>query len=402
MPLFEKHTVTLCLALLLVQACATGDGTPAGGGGNGGAMTNSGPECRTPSGPYEDDRRIDAHAHLLPDFYLTALGEAGITVIGGIPLVAVPMWTPETAIEFMDAHGIAIQLLSFSDPAVSFLPPSEQGALARTMNEYIEGVMQTYPTRFGGFATVPMDDMDEAVSEVSYALDDLGLDGVGLLSSYEGVYLGDPSFDPLLQELNDRGAWVFVHPREPPDDDKPIYPVPVATGEYPFDTSRTFLSLFVYNVFGRYPDIRWQFAHGGGTVPMLQRRMTATAAAAEDGLGPLIGLPPEANDLTEGSARDALQASYYDSALVGACPSLAAVKTMAGDEHLVFGSDWPFAFTFYGEGGDPQPQLSEAFDDDARQKVEFENLLEQFPRLQMLLPDETAALHTHDHGHSWH
>ena len=39
-------------------------------------------------------------------------------LIGGIP---VPEWTPQLALEFMDSHGIAVQMLSVSDPGVEFV-----------------------------------------------------------------------------------------------------------------------------------------------------------------------------------------------------------------------------------------------------------------------------------------
>ena len=54
------------------------------------------------------------------------------------------------------------------------------------------------------FALLPLPDVDGALEEISYALDVLRLDGVGLFSSVNGRYLGDPSFDPVFNELNRR------------------------------------------------------------------------------------------------------------------------------------------------------------------------------------------------------
>ena len=73
-------------------------------------------------------RRIDVHAHYLAPTYKEALQQAEMWLIGGIP---VPAWTPELALEFMDAHGVAVQMLSVSDPGVEFVD-SRKSACART------------------------------------------------------------------------------------------------------------------------------------------------------------------------------------------------------------------------------------------------------------------------------
>ena len=47
-------------------------------------------------------------------------------------------------------------------------------------------------------------------------LDTLSLDGVMLLTSAAGVYLGDERWDPVLEELDRRAAYVFVTPASRP------------------------------------------------------------------------------------------------------------------------------------------------------------------------------------------
>jgi 6-methylsalicylate decarboxylase len=56
------------------------------------------------------------------------------------------------------------------------------------------------------------DDVDGALKEIAYALDVLHLDGIGLFSSVNDHYLGDPRFDPVFDELKRRSAVVFLHP----------------------------------------------------------------------------------------------------------------------------------------------------------------------------------------------
>jgi hypothetical protein len=68
----------------------------------------------------------------------------------------------------------------------------------------------------GFFAPLPLPDIDGALAEMAYALDVLQADGLILLSHQNGVYVGDPRYRPVYDELNRRRAIVFVHPTIPP------------------------------------------------------------------------------------------------------------------------------------------------------------------------------------------
>ncbi|MGH7851963.1 MAG: amidohydrolase family protein, partial [Candidatus Binatia bacterium] len=74
--------------------------------------------------------------------------------------------------------------------------------VARDCNEFQARMRQDQPSRFGSFALLPLPDVDGALDEIGYALDVLRLDGVGLFSSVNDRYLGDPLLDPVFDELN--------------------------------------------------------------------------------------------------------------------------------------------------------------------------------------------------------
>lgn len=318
--------------------------------------------------------RIDLHAHYLAPAYIEALQEAETWLIGGIP---VPEWTPELALEFMDSHGIAVQMLSVSDPGVEFVDDERAPALARECNDYAAGVVHEHPGRFGAFAVLSVSDAEQARAETVRALDDLHLDGVGLLSSYGGRYPGDPALEPLLSELNRRRAWVMVHPASIAAELKPDLSVPGFIAEYPFETTRAFMSLLFNGAFERFPNIRWHFAHGGGTLPMLRARLSATSAAAKE-FGPLLGMPAGSALLGAESAHRALGASFYDTALIADPPALQAVAGIADAGHFLFGSDWPFAARMYAPDGDPQPALREVLGGEELEAVERAGARAQF------------------------
>jgi predicted TIM-barrel fold metal-dependent hydrolase len=104
------------------------------------------------------------------------------------------------------------------------------------MNEFCAELIREHSGRFGAFATLPVPDIDAALKELAYSLDELHLDGVVLLTNYDGYYLGDPKFDTLFAELNRRKAVVFVHPQSPPAAANSHLGLPEAMLDVCFDT----------------------------------------------------------------------------------------------------------------------------------------------------------------------
>src|SRR5580704_14331630 len=121
-------------------------------------------------------RRIDLHFHLIPKFYQEAVYEAGT----GPQIGRYPDWSPERALELMDAHAIEIALTSLAQPG----DPQRARALARRCNDYAAELSARWPGRFGAFAVVPMWEIGGALAEIGHALDTLGLQGVCLFASY--------------------------------------------------------------------------------------------------------------------------------------------------------------------------------------------------------------------------
>src|SRR5580693_2243973 len=129
--------------------------------------------------------------------------------------------------------------------------------LARRRNELAAELIRDRPDRFGGFACLPLPDVDGALAELAYALDDLQLDGVLLVSNARGVYLGDsqftPQFTPLFDELQRRAAVVFVHPNPSPDPSARALGLPDTLIDFTADTTRAIAQLHYSSTFARTP-----------------------------------------------------------------------------------------------------------------------------------------------------
>lgn len=333
------------------------------------AASASGPAV---AGLFGGNFRIDVHCHLVPDFYRQVLADHGITSAGGLPL---PAWSPQAAVGFMNRFNIQSQVVSVSEPGVYFLPTAAARLqLARRLNDYMRdelvGASGASPLggRFGAFGVLPLGnvadpvDVSNACAEAVRAVTQLELDGIGLFSSYNGVYLGDPRLDPLMETLDNLGAMVFVHPVTPLQ--PPQLGLPTFLFEFPFDTTRAGVNLLYRNVFLRFPRIRWLMAHAGGTLPYLSYRTGLLRLNLDPG-------------------RSLFSDLYYDTALSSATPSMKALREITSVSHILFATDWPFSGLVYLTKlpGDPARELDDSFNGAERRKVDRDNALAQFPRL---------------------
>jgi predicted TIM-barrel fold metal-dependent hydrolase len=268
--------------------------------------------------------RIDVHQHLLPPDYRTWLARYGIESAGGRKL---PDWSVEQALEFMGSYGIRTAIGSVSAPGVHLGSDADARVMARRVNEFSAQLVKDHPDRFGFFATLTLPDVDGAIEAAGHALDDLHADGVFLLANHNGIYLGDPRFDPLMAELDSRRAVIFVHPAELPGGTAEGIP-PFAV-DFLLDTTRAAYNLVAHNVPRRYPNLRFILAHGGGFVPYASHRMALAMLARQN------RVPSE--------ALEDLRGFYYDTALSSSPAALPSLLAFAGPGHILYGSDWPFA-----------------------------------------------------------
>lgn len=133
----------------------------------------------------------------------------------------------------------------------------------------------------GYYATLPLPLVEESLSELRYALDQLQADGVCLLANSQGIFLGDRRLDPLLAELDYRQATVLIHPNTLPQGLKPDLDTPPCAVEFVVDTTRAVMNMLWNGTFERYPNIRWILSHAGGTVPFIAWRMRLLMAQSE-------------------------------------------------------------------------------------------------------------------------
>jgi aminocarboxymuconate-semialdehyde decarboxylase len=261
-------------------------------------------------------------------------------------------WSAERRLADMDAEGVTLQVLS--PTPVTFChdaPPAGAAVLARTQNDFLARLVAHRPERFRALGAVPLQDPGRAVIELRRCVRELGFLGVEIGTRVGDRELGDPDFDPFFDAAAELGAVVFVHPADTTLDPR-LAVAGVAFGAgMPTETGVAAAALLVSGALARRrPGIRLCLAHGGGTLPWLLPRLDK---------GELIKNPHTPPDRLP----SALARSLYSDSLTYDVDSLLLAVQRYGTEHVLLGTDYPFAAREVPAGAvirRPDPRLGDA------------------------------------------
>jgi len=300
--------------------------------------------------------RIDTHHHFFPPELKD--------VLGGGPTKD---WTPQVSLDEMDECGFASVALSASS-----IPPdwwrhdnSWLRKTVRSFNEYGAEMVKDKPDRFALFAFLSMRDVSGSLAEIEYAFDSLHADGVGMATNFGDKWPGDPDYEPIFDELDRRGALVYIHPTVPFCCEG-LLGISSSLVEYPFDTARAILSLLLSGTFIRCRNIRFVFCHAGGVLPGLTGRI-------EWGAERIKGF----TDLAPDGYQAELARLHFDTATATNSIALGALRAVVPVSQILFGSDFPYGRLGPTLAGLDDCELSE----DERFSIERDNALRLVPRL---------------------
>ena len=322
--------------------------------------------------PSSAPRFIDVHHHCVLPEYQTALVRSG-AADPSKPLRKNA--SPQEAIDSMGSLGIEAAIVNpLSVAGVHHGNDADARYLCQSVTDALAKFAGTAPNKLGFFAPLPYPDVDGALAHMEYALDTLKADGLILLSSQNGIYVGDKRMEPLLAEMNRRKAVVFVHPARPAFVDTLSMKIWGSIIEYTFETTRV-AAFLIYNEFMRkYPDINWILAHAGGCLPYISFRLILMEE--QD-----IAKPEFSMRVPEG-ARHYVDRFYFDTAISGSPPALAALMEVARPGHVMYGSDWPYIDRHTIELQHECLATWKGFDETTRAAVYRDSALELFPRFR--------------------
>ena len=272
----------------------------------------------------------DWHCHIIPDVYRQYLTTHNALMDEGFPL---PQWTTEEHLRYMDEQGIQTSVLSLAAPQPYFGTAQENAHIVRLINEEAAALAKQYPDRFRFCAALPLPDVEASIREAIYALDTLHADGIKLATNSNGQYLGTPELDPLFAVLNERKAVIILHPHRPqPVSEAVMQQTPLAMQEYLSETTRAVCNMLTSNIPARYPDLRFVIPHCGAYLPLALQRMQA--------LAPVMQSAGKVGEIDWQTAR---MAFYYDIAGVRASSQILSLLTITTPDHLLYGTDYPYA-----------------------------------------------------------
>lgn len=319
---------------------------------------------------------IDVHQHIVPDVFRSMLASAGITGGAGEELA---QWDEQSALNVMDENGIRTSIVSYVLSGITIADRMFFRKLCRACNEYLADLVGKYPDRFGGFALLPLPDVDGTLEEITYTLDVLKLHGVGMHSNMGGIYVGDERFAPVFMELNRRRAVVHLHPTDTPErhNIRPQWPPYIV--EFMFDTTRAVANLVYSGSMERYPDVSIILSHAGGAVPYLAWRLWTGEFTV-----------PNLGDVTPGGVLESLKRFYYDTAMAANPGTFGSLTELVDVSHIVFGTDYPYMPDYAIGEFVRQIQEYPKFDAAARSAIQHGNAIKLFPRISrnMKRPDE--------------
>jgi predicted TIM-barrel fold metal-dependent hydrolase len=305
--------------------------------------------------------RIDVHNHIVPPFF------APLMKANGMWQKDVEDWNPQYAIENFDKYGTATAMVSIPNPH-QFPTGDAMRKLSRDCNEYAAKLCTDYPGRFGNFAILPLPDIDGALKEIEYSFDTLKADGVFIWTSYDTIWCGDPKWNEVWAELNKRKAVIYTHPRSAPCCGNLPISVGEGTIDWQTDTTRAIANTIFSGTALKYPDMKFIWSHGGGTMPFLVRRFI--------GVG---NQPKNKANATPDGFLAAARKMYYDTAQQLLPAQQWPLRNVATVPQILYGTDFP-----YGPDSDTGKALDDVgiFTPAELKMVNRGNAEKLFPRLK--------------------
>lgn len=274
--------------------------------------------------------RVDVHAHLWTEEYLDLVEGYGQDTsahrglgAGGSP--------DELAARFalLDSAGVDRQVLSVPPRSPHFADEARAVEVARFANDQYADFVRRYPDRFAAFAALPLPHVDASLTELGRALDELDMLGASVTTDVLGTPLADVSLTPLWEELDRRGAVLYIHPsgeaaRSPLIRDHRMLWMVGA----PVEDTIAITNLLLAGIPSRYPNVKIITSHLGGALPMLLQRL-------DDQYEWEAGGAPEKPSI-------AARRLWYDTVGHSHRPALRAAAESFGSDRLVLGTDFPY------------------------------------------------------------
>lgn len=178
----------------------------------------------------------------------------------------------------MDQHGVAVQVLSFTCPGIQGIPDAATAiSTAKALNDTLADLVRSHPTRFAGFAALPMQDPREAADELERAVRQLGFKGALVNGHTNGEYLDEQQFWGVFERAEALEVPIYLHPIDTPSDQMKLYggynELFGSTWNWGVETATHALRLVFGGVFDAFPRLTVILGHLGEMLPYALQRL---------------------------------------------------------------------------------------------------------------------------------
>lgn len=281
---------------------------------------------------------LDVHAHLIPIDSDALTGLDGIVwdesgqslTVDGKKLRMARLFDPTALLAWMTEHQVARAYISVPPPTYrQHLTAEAARPWAAYVNDGLLAIATLYQNRLTPLLHLPVEHPSVAV-DLATRYRQAHKAGYALAAGGKPEILySDPDLDPLWAELNRQGSFVFLHPGHCCDPRLSPFYLENLVGN-PYETALAATHLICRDIPRTYPGIRFCLAHGGGMFPAIAGRLQKGFETERPGMDLSIEPPIKA-------AR-----RFYCDCITHDDGALAQAAHVFGEDHIHFGSDWPF------------------------------------------------------------
>ena len=239
----------------------------------------------------------------------------------------------EVRLKDMDRMGIDIQAVSPAPQQTYYwTEPGEGQALARMVNERLAHIVAKWPDRFVGLGTIPLQDPGLAVSELTHCVTTLGMRGVEINPSVNGMDLTDPklNLEKFFARAQELDIVIFMHPIGFTQGDRLMDHYFNNVIGNPLETTVAASHLIFDGVLERYPKLKIVLPHAGGYLAHYWARMDHAWKARADCRVKIKKKPTSY-----------LEKLYFDTITFDQT-MLRQLVQRYGADHVVLGTDYPY------------------------------------------------------------
>lgn len=271
--------------------------------------------------------KIDAFAHvLLPKFYRAMLAVAP-DIPTKFPFIKIKTLTDlQARLNTWPEQGMQ-QTISFVNlNPEDFAAPTDAAKLARQANHELAQTVARYPQYFaGGVGMLAFNNLPASRQILQEIQASPYLVGAQIFTRHLGKSIADPEFRSLLAAAAQLQIPLWLHPvfdeRKP--DNNLIF-------SWEYELSQAMLQLVQSDIFKAYPNLKILVHHAGAMVPFFQGRI---------------------DHILDAEHAQMFKNFYVDTAILGNPPALQLAIDYYGIDHVLFGTDAPFAVMPAGANG---------------------------------------------------